>query len=357
VSQNGRKTGKNSDCRGVSQHGRISVAPMMDWTDRHCRFFLRGFSRRVLLYTEMITAAAILRGDRERLLKFDEEEHPVALQLGGSEPSDLAKAARIGEEFGYDEINLNCGCPSDRVSSGSFGACLMREPSRVADCVAAMKASVRVPVTVKMRIGVVEGKQANTRAEIAGVSTQDVEHLHEFVSRIKEAGCDVAIVHARKAVLGGLSPKENREVPPLHYEVVRDLKQVFAQLPVIVNGGFKTTTAALEALTWCDGVMLGREAYHRPMLLAELDEALHSQDASEKRSREDMLERMADYAAREVACGDRLSSITRHMLGLYAGEPGARDYRRALSEGAREAGSGAALIRNIAASLAKNTYI
>ena len=342
----------------MSLDRRLSVALMMDWTDRHCRYFLRGFSPHVLLYTEMITAAAILRGDRERLLKFDAEEHPVALQLGGSEPADLAKAARIGEEFGYDEINLNCGCPSDRVSSGSFGACLMRQPARVADCVAAMKATVRVPVTVKMRIGVVEGKQANTRKQIAEVSKQDVDDLHDFVTRIRDAGCDVAIVHARKAVLGGLSPKENREVPPLHYEVVHDLKQAFENLPVIVNGGFKTTAATLEALTWCDGVMLGREAYHRPMLLAELDEALHPQEAgSVTRSREDMLERMAHYAAREVAGGDRLSSITRHMLGLYAGEPGARDYRRALSEGAREAGAGAALIRKIAASLSKNTYI
>lgn len=321
---------------------------MMDWTDRHCRFFLRGFSGHVLLYTEMITAAAILRGDRDRLLKFDAEEHPVALQLGGSEPSDLAEAAKAGEDFGYDEINLNCGCPSDRVSSGSFGACLMREPARVADCVAAMKNAVRVPVTVKMRIGVVEGKQRNTHAEIAQVSAQDVEHLHDFVTQITKAGCDVAIVHARKAVLGGLSPKENREVPPLHYEVVRDLKRAFTALPVIVNGGFKTTDATLEALEWCDGVMLGREAYHRPMLLAELDRALNPDDTRAKRTRKEMLDRMADYARREVASGDRLSSITRHMLGLYAGEPGARDYRRFLSEGAREEGAQPDLIRRAA---------
>jgi tRNA-dihydrouridine synthase A len=334
---------------------------MMDWTDRHCRFFLRGFSRRVLLYTEMITAAAILRGDRERLLRFDPEEHPVALQLGGSEPADLAKAARAGEEAGYDEINLNCGCPSDRVSSGAFGACLMREPERVADCVAAMKASVRVPVTVKMRIGVVEGRKGDKAKAIAEVSEQDIDHLRDFIARIRDAGCDVAIVHARKAVLGGLSPKENREVPPLRYDVVRELRGAFPKLPLVVNGGFKDAASTLDALTWSDGVMLGREAYHRPMLLAELDHALSKVDAEKGSgtttaahgdidpdfappSRESMLARMADYAARELSRGERLPSITRHMLGLYAGEPGARDYRRTLSEGARESGVGAELI-------------
>jgi tRNA-dihydrouridine synthase A len=320
----------------------------MDWTDRHCRYFLRGFSPSMLLYTEMITAAAILRGDRARLLAYDPEEHPVALQLGGSEPADLARAARAGEEAGYDEINLNCGCPSDRVSSGSFGACLMREPSRVADCVAAMKASVKVPVTVKMRIGVVEGDELESPRAVADVSERDVAALHEFVTLIARAGSDAAIVHARKAVLGGLSPKENREIPPLRYDVVRELKRAFPALPVIANGGFRDAEAALEALTWCDGVMLGREAYHRPMVLANLDAALRggAHDAAHALpSREAMLDRMARYAARELARGERLPSITRHMLGLYAGEPGARDYRRRLSEGAREAGAGADLIR------------
>jgi tRNA-dihydrouridine synthase A len=334
---------------------------MMDWTDRHCRYFLRGFSKHVLLYTEMITAQAILRGDRERLLRFDPEEHPVALQLGGSEPDDLAKAARAGEEAGYDEINLNCGCPSDRVSSGAFGACLMREPERVADCVAAMKAAVRLPVTVKMRIGVVEGKQRDTHAAISQVSDEDIDHLRGFITRIRNAGSDAAIVHARKAVLGGLSPKENREIPPLRYDVVRELKREFPTLPVIVNGGFKDERSTREALTWCDGVMLGREAYHRPMLLAELDRALCATaregaatsaraDATEAGlpTREAMLDRMAHYAAREMSRGERLSSITRHMLGLYAGEPGARDYRRTLSEGARAADATADLIRRAA---------
>jgi tRNA-dihydrouridine synthase A len=276
---------------------------MMDWTDRHCRYFLRGFAPHVLLYTEMITSAAILRGDRARLLRFDPEEHPVALQLGGSEPRDLAAAARAGEEEGYDEINLNCGCPSDRVSSGSFGACLMREPERVADCVAAMKASVRIPVTVKMRIGVVEGRKRETAAEISQVSEEDVAELHRFVTLVRDAGCDVAIVHARKAVLGGLSPKENREVPPLRYDVVRDLKRQFASLPIIVNGGLRDVAGTEDALTWCDGVMLGREAYHRPYVLAEIDRALNPDDQVAPPSREAMLDRMARYASREVARG------------------------------------------------------
>ncbi len=319
---------------------------MMDWTDRHCRYFLRGFSKHVLLYTEMITAAAILRGDRERLLRFDPEEHPVALQLGGSEPQDLAWAARAGEAAGYDEINLNCGCPSDRVSSGSFGACLMRETELVADCVAAMKATVRVPVTVKMRIGVVEGRHQNTSTEIAQVSAQDFERLQHFVARIRDAGCDVAVVHARKAVLGGLSPKENREVPPLRYDVVRALKREFPTLPVVVNGGFRDVRSTLNALSWCEGVMLGREAYHRPMVLAQLERALSREAVLPSRAA--VLERMAEYAAREMARGERLSAITRHMLGLYAGEPGAREYRRTLSEGARESGASAELIRHAA---------
>jgi tRNA-dihydrouridine synthase A len=317
---------------------------MMDWTDRHCRFFLRGFSPDVLLYTEMITAAAILRGDRARLLKFDPEEHPLALQLGGSEPGELAAAARAGEEAGYDEINLNCGCPSDRVASGAFGACLMGEPARVADCVAAMCAVVRVPVTVKMRIGVVTAGARDARGAVAQYTEGDFEALCGFVQGVHAAGCQVAIVHARKAVLGGLSPKDNREIPPLRYEVVRRLKQTFSALPIVVNGGLRDSTAVLEALAWCDGVMLGREAYHRPFVLAELHQQLAG-DAAAPPSRAALIERMARYCARELAAGERLSAITRHMLGLYAGEPGARDFRRTLSEGARAAGAGPELLR------------
>ncbi|HEX4267797.1 MAG TPA: tRNA dihydrouridine(20/20a) synthase DusA [Steroidobacteraceae bacterium] len=343
------KIGLSSVNQGTLLDRRVSVAPMMDWTDRHCRYFLRGFSPTALLYTEMITAAAIVRGDARRLLAFDPEEHPVALQLGGGEPRELAAAARAGEEAGYDEINLNCGCPSDRVASGAFGACLMREPARVADCVAAMRAAVAIPVTVKMRIGVVSGTHEKVRGALAGFDDSDFEALHGFVSQVRDAGCQVAIVHARKAVLGGLSPKDNREIPPLRYDVVRRLKQHFADLPVIVNGGFRTPASVLEALTWCDGVMLGREAYHHPFVLGELRRSLGGAEDFEAPSREALLERMAGYAQRQLAQGDRLSSITRHMLGLYAGEPGARDYRRLLSEGARAAGAGPDLLRRAAA--------
>ena len=317
---------------------------MMDWTDRHCRFFLRGFSPDVLLYTEMITAAAIVRGDRARLLQFDPEEHPVALQLGGSEPRELAAAARAGEEAGYDEINLNCGCPSERVASGSFGACLMQEPARVAACVAAMRAAVRLPVTVKMRIGVVTATSRELAAAVARFDDSDFDSLCRFVGEVHAAGCEVAIVHARKAVLGGLSPRDNREIPPLRYDVVRRLKEVFPGLPVVVNGGLREPRAVLAALDWCDGVMLGREAYHRPFVLAELHQALHPA-AGRAPTREELLERMQRYAARELARGGRLAPIVRHMLGLYSGAPGAREYRRILSEGARSPGAGAELLR------------
>jgi tRNA-dihydrouridine synthase A len=323
---------------------RISVAPMLDWTDRHCRYYLRGFSADLLLYTEMITAAAILRGDRARLLAFDPDEHPLALQLGGSTPTELAAAARIGEEAGYDEINLNCGCPSDRVASGAFGACLMLEPELVAECVAAMCAAVRVPVTVKMRIGVVTASGRDVHHAVADFEERDYEALHHFVARVREAGCRAAIVHARKAVLGGLSPKDNREVPPLRYDIVRRLRQSFGPFPVVVNGGLRDATTVLEALSWCDGVMLGREAYHRPFVLAELQQLLDPVHARTP-TREALVTRMEDYARRELTAGTRLSAITRHMLGLYSGQPGARDYRRTLSEGARQAGAGPELMR------------
>ena len=319
----------------------------MDWTDRHCRYFLRGFSPLTLLYTEMITAAAIVRGDARRLLQFDPEEHPLALQLGGSEPHELARAARMGEEAGYDEINLNCGCPSDRVASGAFGASLMLEPVRVADCVAAMGAAVRIPVTVKMRIGVVSGTMREVAGTLDRFEESDFEALREFVELSRQAGSRVAIVHARKAVLGGLSPKDNRQVPPLRYDVVRRLKQAFEDLPVVVNGGLRDAGGVLEALTWCDGVMLGREAYHRPWVLAELHRAL-APGAVMSHDRADLLERMAGYAARQLTEGQSLAAITRHMLGLYAGEPGAKEFRRLLSEGARAPGAGPALIRRAA---------
>src|SRR6187399_1587705 len=258
---------------------RISVAPMMDWTDRHCRYYLRGFAPDTLLYTEMITTGAVLRGDRETLLRFDAEEHPVALQLGGSNPADLASAARIGAEMGYDEINLNCGCPSDRVHSGAFGACLMKKPSLVAECVGAMRAAVSIPVTVKLRIGVVDGaeiggeglsRRESAREAAARFGAAEHAALEEFVGGIVAAGCDAVIVHARKAVLGAWSPRDNREIPPLRYDVVQALKERYAPVPVILNGGLRTAEQIVSELAWADGAMLGREAYHRPMLLTEL---------------------------------------------------------------------------------------
>jgi tRNA-dihydrouridine synthase A len=346
---------------------RVSVAPMMDWTDRHCRYFLRGFSPSVLLYTEMITSAAILRGDRSRLLAFHPEEHPLALQLGGSDPRELAAAARAGEESGYDEINLNCGCPSDRVANGEFGACLMRDPQRVGDCVAAMRAAVRLPVTVKMRIGVVDGRESNRGAGTPDGPTEriaatarfddtDRAALHSFVDVVRRAGCDAVIVHARKAVLGGLSPKANREVPPLRYDVVREVRNEFPGLRLILNGGLRSSSAVLDALGWCDGVMLGREAYHRPYLLAELHPVVFPDAPPSESSRSWLLGRMTRYAEEQLARGERLSSIARHMLGLYAGEPGAREYRRLLSEGARASGADATLFSR-AAKLAQATAV
>jgi tRNA-dihydrouridine synthase A len=317
---------------------RICIAPMMDWTDRHCRFFLRGFSPRVLLYTEMITAAAIVHGDSARLLHFSEDERPLALQLGGSDPALLASAARAGVDSGYDEINLNCGCPSDRVHAGAFGACLMLRPERVAECVAAMRSAVSLPVTVKMRIGVVA--EAGHRADVASFSEQDYARLRQFTSTVAQAGCEHFIVHARKAVLGGLSPRENREVPPLRFDVVQRLKREFPRLWIGVNGGLRTAAQSEAALLWADGVMLGREVYHRPAVLSELHQHVFN-DGWRGPELAGMLERMASYAEREVAAGERVASITRHMLGLCAGQPGARRYRQFLSEGARALGVGA----------------
>jgi len=323
---------------------RVAVAPMMDWTDRHCRYFLRGFGPDILLYTEMITAQAIVRGEHERLLRFSPEEHPVALQLGGSDPELLARAAELGAAAGYDEINLNCGCPSERVQSGTFGACLMLDPGRVADCVRAMRAALNVPVTVKMRIGVIGAGEGATRERVARFDERDYQRLAAFTAEVMAAGCGVFIVHARAAVLGGLSPKENREVPPLRPEVVRRLKGQFHELDIVLNGGVRTLAQAEAALDWCDGVMLGREAYHRPAVLGELQRRFGTTD-SRPLTETQMLERMARYAEAEMRRGEPLSVITRHMLGLYAGRPGAREFRRLLSEGARAPGATAELLR------------
>ena len=296
---------------------RLCVAPMMDWTDRHCRYFHRLLSADARLYTEMVHAQAVLHGDRERLLGHDASEHPVALQLGGSDPALLAQAAVIGEEFGYCEINLNVGCPSDRVQAGRFGACLMREPALVAECVAAMRAAVRVPVTVKCRIGVDE--------------QDDYADLERFVSLVAEAGCAVFLVHARKAWLKGLSPKENREIPPLDYGRVLRLKQEHPGLTIVLNGGLAAVTDCADALRHVDGVMLGRAAYHTPYLLAELQQALFRPDTSMP-ERADVLHRFEPYVRAKLAAGEQLNHLVRHCVGLFQGQPGARAFRRILSE-------------------------
>jgi tRNA-dihydrouridine synthase A len=332
--ENATKTGISIEKRSSFIDRRISVAPMMDWTDRHCRFFLRQFSPSLLLYTEMINAAAILRGDRQLLLRFSPEEHPLAIQLGGSDAAQLAAAARIAEDAGYIEVNLNCGCPSDRVHAGAFGACLMQRPKLVAECIAAMKQAVRIPVTVKFRIGVVN-RDAAGGSRLALQAAQrfdeaDAAALEEFACALLGAGTDCLIVHARKAVLGGLSPHENRTVPPLRYDVVAHLKSVLPAVPLVVNGGLRTASSVLHALDTFDGVMIGREAYHRPELLGELHSALHPVDAPAADLAQ-VLAAMRGYAARETERGTPLNAITRHMLGLLNGRPGARNLRQVLS--------------------------
>src|SRR5258705_5757581 len=326
----------------------ISVAPMMDWTDRHCRYFLRGFSPRVLLYTEMITAEALLRGNAARLLQYTPEEQPLALQLGGREPARLAAAARLGEGAGYCEINLNCGCPSDRVHAGAFGACLMAQPARVGECVAAMRAAVTVPVTVKMRIGIIDKSDQRTlRQRLDHFEAADYARLVAFTAAASAAGCGQFIGHARQAGLGGLSPKENREVPHLRPAIVRQLIADFPALQFVLNGGLRTVGEVTEALSWCAGAMLGREAYHRPYILSELHMQLYA-DSWRRPPEEEILERMAVYVGRELAAGEPLAAITRHMFGLYSGQPGAKEFRQRLSLGVRQPGVGAALLRAVA---------
>jgi tRNA-dihydrouridine synthase A len=302
---------------------------MMEWTDRHCRFFHRLLTRRALIYTEMLTTAAILRGDRERLLGFDAAEHPVALQLGGSEPAALGACARIGEDFGYDEINLNVGCPSDRVQEGRFGACLMIEPALVADGVAAMKAAVKIPVTVKCRLGVDE---------------QDPEEsLFGFATAVKAAGADALIVHARKAWLKGLSPRENRDVPPLDYSIVHRLKRAHPDFEIILNGGIATLEQATAQLAHVDGVMMGRAAYQEPWRLLEVDPLLFGEPANFTSPKAAALALMP-YIERELAKGTRLHSITRHVLGLFHAVPGARAFRRHLATQAVKPNANAAVM-------------
>ncbi|WP_082364039.1 tRNA dihydrouridine(20/20a) synthase DusA [Rhodopseudomonas sp. AAP120] len=301
----------------ISQAFRFCTAPMMEWSDTHCRVFHRLLTKRARLYTEMVTTGAVIHGDRQRLLGFDPSEHAVALQLGGSDPRDLATSARIGEDFGYDEININVGCPSDRVKEGRFGACLMAEPQLVAEGVAAMKAAVKVPVTVKCRIG---------------IDDQDPEVALDALARaVVAAGADALIVHARKAWLNGLSPKENRDIPPLDYDRVYRLKQAMPNVPIIINGGIKSIAEAKQHLAHVDGVMLGRAAYQEPWRLLEVDPELFG-EAQPYATMKDALEALIPYIERQLAQGLRLHAITRHLIGSYQGVPGARAFRRYLSE-------------------------
>jgi tRNA-dihydrouridine synthase A len=309
---------------------RFSVAPMMDWTDRHCRVFHRLMTRRARLYTEMLTTGAILHGDRQRLLGFDPGEHPVALQLGGSDPRDLATAAKIGEDFGYDEINLNVGCPSDRVKDGRFGACLMAEPQLVAACVAAMKRAVGIPVTVKCRLG---------------IDDQDPETALDALARgVVASGADALVVHARKAWLNGLSPKENRDIPPLDYDRVYRLKAAMPDLPIIINGGITSLAEAKQHLSHVDGVMLGRSAYQEPWRLLAADPELFGEEASYA-TMKDVFAAMTPYIEDQLARGVRLHSITRHFVGAFHGVPGARAFRRHLAENGVKPGAGVDVLR------------
>ena len=317
---------------------KISIAPMMDWTDTHCRVLHRLLSARALLYTEMVTADAVLRGDRNRLLGFDASEHPVVLQLGGSEPDRLAEAARIGEAFGYDEINLNVGCPSDRVQSGRFGACLMKEPALVAQGMAAMRAAVKIPVTVKCRLGV-DDQDPN-------ISLRDLNR------QCADAGVTGFTVHARKAWLEGLSPKENRDIPPLDYELVYRVKRENPHLTIVLNGGVQTLEEAETHLAHVDGVMLGRAAYQNPSLLTEVDPRFFG---GAPRDLDAAVQAYCAYVARKLAEGVRLNSMTKHMLGLYNGRPGARAFRRHLSENATRDGAGIGVLLDAIAMLQRES--
>jgi tRNA-dihydrouridine synthase A len=316
---------------------RFCIAPMMEWSDRHCRMLHRLLSDHALLYTEMVTVQAVIRGDRARLIGFDAREHPVALQLGGAEPAALAEAATIGQDFGYDEINLNVGCPSDRVQSGRFGACLMREPELVAECVAAMRSAVSIPVTVKCRLGVDDQEPG--------------EALRALIAHCAAAGAETFIVHARKAWLEGLSPKENRDVPPLDYELVYALKRENPTLTVVLNGGIATLDQAEAHLKQVDGVMVGRAAYQSPVMLADVDARFFG---GSPHTVEAAVEAYLDYVAQQLAHGVPLNAMTRHMLGLFNARPGARLFRRHLSENATRPGAGIEVLREALALLTKS---
>ena len=316
----------------------LSVAPMMDWTDRHCRYFHRLLAPSALLYTEMVTTGAIIHGDADRFLAYNPEEQPVALQLGGSDPEDLASCARIAEQRGYDEINLNVGCPSDRVQRGRFGACLMLEPDLVRDCMSAMTNAVDIPVTIKTRLGVDDH--------------YSYQYMSDFVGRVAESGCGVFIMHARKALLAGLSPKQNRDVPPLHYDWVYRLKEESPDLQVVINGGIGSVDEVKNHLEHVDGVMLGRAAYHTPWLLAECQQQLFEKQTI--KTREDIIEGMNLYIERQVSSGVAVKHISRHLLGLFQGLPGAKAWRRYLSENAYRDDSNTDLLNQALAAM-KNT--
>ena len=303
---------------------KFCVAPMLDWTDRYCRFFHRLISQHALLYTEMVTTGALIHGDHHRFLQFNASENPLAFQLGGSNPHDLAICARMVEDYGYDEVNLNVGCPSDRVQNGRFGACLMADPDLVAECVAAMSQAVAMPVTIKSRIGIDE--------------RDSYEELAHFIATIANAGCKTFIVHARKAWLSGLSPKQNRDVPPLRYDFVFQLKKDFPQLEIIVNGGITSLDQAEEMLKNVDGVMMGREAYHNPYILADVDRRFFGAD-SNPLSRQAIVAALIPYIQEQLKTEVRLNSVSRHILGLFHGEPGARGWRRYISENVSKSGA------------------
>ena len=318
---------------------RLCIAPMLDWTDRHFRYFARLISPNALLYTEMVSTGALLHGDVQRFLEFDPSEHPVALQLGGSDPAELALCSRLGEQWGYDEINLNVGCPSDRVQKGRFGACLMAEPRLVADCVHAMAGTVSVPVSVKHRLGIDE--------------RDSYQELCDFVGTVSRVGCSVFIVHARKAWLEGLSPKENREIPPLDYDRVYRLKQDFPKLQIVINGGISSPQACREHLARVDGVMIGREAYQNPWILAEMERELFGHPAPPETPKQ-VVERLLPFVEDQLARGVPLKRITRHILGLFRGLPGARAWRRHLSDHAGHPSAGASVIEKAASCVTSN---
>lgn len=315
----------------LNTNHRFCVAPMMDWSDRHCRYLWRLISKNALLYTEMVTTGALLQGDRDRFLKFNPDEHPVALQLGGSNPKHLALCSRLAEEWAYDEVNLNCGCPSDRVQNGMIGACLMAHPSLVTDCLKAMQDSVSIPVTIKHRIGI--------------DNMDEYQGLVDFVGSIAESGCSTFIVHARKAWLQGLSPKENRDLPPLLYDHVYRLKQTFPELTIVINGGIKSLEECKVHLQQVDGVMIGREAYSNPFLLADVDKQLFQVNATPV-SRQDILTDYIAYCDDQLEQGTRLHHMSKHILGLFQGIPGARAFRRVISENAHRNGADTSVIKS-----------